>query len=439
MQPLSARPVLGSPRQLAPISARSAIISARGSARPSTTSAIVRGGGRLYSQSPLIGYSEAEMIREAQLRIEHNKSRQRLKHLLNTASQGGPTVQQQDLYLACQLAKMDMSLTGLTDPASSPRKREIPLTRIHKQLQYPPLRGRGAFGELPPTRAQRKVREMILTNEEGGQVNLMSAAQAGGEVKLRATDEEVYNHWWTLKRLMETRFSEIRRAFRLIDEDASGSADRGELKFMLNAMFNLAIPEHVLDRLIDLADFDGDGSINFAEFARVMTADNVLNMKKTLVADTSAWGEKDPEKTLVVDYDDLAEQNRKMAAGGYDGKSVHSKLRRTGPGIQKLRQAHAAYKKAIVARYGNFVDAFKAIDADGSGLLRRAELRKFLGSLSKSIPDKVITALIDFCDSDGDAKTLNMTEFLQMMEAETLGAGGYDPQAAAMRSKGTKV
>ena len=50
-------------------------------------------------------------------------------------------------------------------------------------------------------------------------------------------------------------------------------------------------------------------------------------------------------------------------------------------------------------------------------------------SLSKTISDKVISALIDFCDSDGDAKTLDVKEFVTMMKAETLGAGGYDPNA----------
>jgi len=41
-------------------------------ARPTTTSAALRGGGRLYAQSPLNGYTEAEMIREAQLRTKRD-------------------------------------------------------------------------------------------------------------------------------------------------------------------------------------------------------------------------------------------------------------------------------------------------------------------------------------------------------------------------------
>lgn len=249
----------------------------------------------------------------------------------------------------------------------------------------------------------------------------------GGNLKLVASDQEVYDNWLKLKNLIATRFSEIRRAFRLIDEDSSGDCDKKEIKFMLNAMFNLSVPDHVMDRLIDLADFDGDGVINFAEFARIMTADNVLKMKKTVVADPGNWGRESPEKILTLDYSDLAEMKRKMQSGGYETKDHHVKLRRTGPGIDALRRAHSTYKKAILGRYSSMKEAFRAIDTDGSGLIRRAELRRFLRGLSKSIPDRVISGLIDFCDSDGDAKTLNLKEFNDMMSAELLGAGGYDP------------
>ena len=39
-------------------------------------------------------------------------------------------------------------------------------------------------------------------------------------------------------------------------------------------MFNLGIPDKVVDKLIDLADYDGDGTINYAEFARIFTAES---------------------------------------------------------------------------------------------------------------------------------------------------------------------
>ena len=392
----------------------------------------LRGGGRLYTHSPLEGYSEEEMIQEARLRMEHNKQRQRLKKLLNAASAGTAVVKTDDLMLACQLAKMPIDPNTVRNPSFQVDRGEIAWKRFHQSIEYPNLKGAGAFGELAASKVQMKrLGDWKKHNEVMGTVNQDVVRQNNDALKLIASDEEVYNAWKQMKDLISTRFAEIRRAFRLIDTDSSGDCDRDELKHMLNAMFNLNTPDYIMDRIIDMADFDGNGTINFAEFARLLTADNVLKMKKTIVADPTAWGTS-PNKELDIDYTGVAAINRKMQGGGYEGKE-HAKLRRTGPGIEALRRAHATYKKAIMGRYGSLKEAFQVIDADGSGFLRRAELRRFLRGLSKSIPDRVISALIDFCDADGDAKTLSIQEFVDMISAETLGAGGYDPQAAAAK------
>ena len=81
-----------------------------------------------------------------------------------------------------------------------------------------------------------------------------------------------------LKDKIGTRFSEFRRCFRLIDDDSSGACDREELKFMLNGMFNLAIPERSLNRMIEIADADGDGLIRFDEFARIFTSNDIRDL-----------------------------------------------------------------------------------------------------------------------------------------------------------------
>ena len=410
---------LGSPRlaspRLPPLSARPSV-----SAQPGHRSAQIRGGGRLFVQSPVAGYSEPEMIREAKFRLEHNRHRQRLKQLLATAADGGSAVRAQDLMLACQLAKVPIDPNSLqktpfaVDRGRDGSPRAVAWKGFHEALEYPALHGHGAFGQLPPTRSQLKkagissVEALHSTSNNGvGAVTVHDGVET-------ASDMEVYSHWLTLKRLMDTRFSEIRRAFRLIDEDSSGSCDRDELKFMLNAMFNLSIPDPVLNRLIDLADFDGDGVINFAEFARIMTTDNILNMKQTLVADVSSWGKFDPTEAGPGEVDIRqaeAARNRNELQGG---KEHNVKLRRTGPGLAAIRKAHSTYKKEIMARYHTFKEAFNAIDEDGSGLIRRSELRRFMRGLSKSIPDKSISALIDFCDADGDAKSLDIHEFVKV-------------------------
>ena len=120
----------------------------------------------------------------------------------------------------------------------------------------------------------------------------------------------------------------------------------------------------------------------------------------------------------------VAALNRKMAEGENIDKELgyNTKLRRTGPGIDAIRkahktathtqctpphrasslvctadslctvcgaQAHKTLRIQIMARYDNFKVCFKEIDADGSGVVRRNELRRFMRSLSKTIPDNV--------------------------------------------------
>lgn len=406
----------------------------------------IRGGGRLYVQSPVSGLSENEMINEARIRIAHNKQRHKLKQLLATAANGGSVVSPRDLELACKLAKMENVEVGLQsfnstgfmtsnlianrDVNGTPRG--VLWDSFQKSIPYPQLHAPGDFpGQLPYTRKQlNQLKEYAELQKQQQQA---AAAGEAFEAKDEVPASELIYWHSTIKRLLETRFGEIRRAYRLIDQDNSGECDRGELKHMLNAMFNLAVPEKVMDKLIDLADYDGDGQINFAEFARLVTADDITNLKQTLQADVSGFGTKDPKEVqLELDKHKMAELRRKQALGGF-GKGYHPKLRKTGPSIDQLRHVHKALKKVINARFSSYSEAFDTIDADGSGLLRRAELRRFLTGMSKMLPDRLISGLIDFCDNDGDAKTLSKEEFIRLMSADYLGKDGFDPNAQHLK------
>lgn len=393
--------------------------------------------------------SENEMIQQARIRMDHNKQRQRLKMLLSAAADGSSVVATKDLLLACKIAKLDIGTDNEAEtdkfvPSSHIASRdcfgtprEVAWKGFQKSILYPELHPPGQYpGQLPLTRKQKE-------QYANYQAEVASMTQSKNEdetfeglVQGTVLDEDVRKYHKVLKRALETRFAELRRAFRLIDEDNSGDCDRNELKHMLQAMFNLQIPEAIMDRIIDLADFDGDGSINFAEFARIATEEDVLNMKNTLQADISNFGQADPTAVLQsIDQHAAAAHRRKAAMGGYEEGGYHPKLRRTGPGLDQLRRAHKTLQKAIGQRYASYKEAFRSIDADGSGTLRRSELRRFLQRMVKTIPDRVITGLIDFCDDDGDAKTLSMDEFVKLMSAEFLGAGGFDPNQ--VKAKGT--
>ena len=456
-RPMSAMMRPESPRLTAPpqygmsggYSPRSSQMSPR-SFRPTSapmrpTSAAVRAGGRLYVQSPLAGMSENEMINEARMRLAHNKQRQKLKALLSTAANGGSVVQTKDLLLACKIAKLDIGTENEADvdqfvhPQHIAHRdfrgtpRAVAWKGFQQSLAYPELHLPGQFpGQLPMTRTQKdQYRQYQEAQAAAAEAARKEEDQAAAVKAVTKVPDDQVRHWHKLlKRSLETRFGELRRAFRLIDDDNSGDCDRDELKGMLNAMFNLGIPDAVMDRIIDYADYDGDGSINFAEFARMATEDDILNMKQTLQADVSGWGTEDPlAKLAEIDRAKLAAQKRAAQGGGHEDGGYHPKLRRTGPSLDQLRRAHTTLKRSILAKYGNFNDAFKAIDNDNSGSLRRNELRRFLQRMVKTIPDRVISGLIDFCDDDGDAKTLSKAEFVKLMSAEYLGAGGFDPNA----------
>ena len=118
------------------------------------------------------------------------------------------------------------------------------------------------------------------------------------------------------------------------------------------------------------------------QFARIFTAENVLQMKNTVQAvESNAHAAK-------VRYE--ASQGGKGKLDKETGENV--RLRRTGPGLEKMRKAHKTLRNLILTRFGSMTAAFKDIDKDGSGTLRRAELRSWLQRVSKSIPDQVRTA-----------------------------------------------
>lgn len=64
----------------------------------------------------------------------------------------------------------------------------------------------------------------------------------------------------------------LMEAFKILDADGSGSIDHHELKEILRSFSKLGedIPDEEIDHMIREADVDGDGSISYEEFVKVM-------------------------------------------------------------------------------------------------------------------------------------------------------------------------
>jgi Ca2+-binding EF-hand superfamily protein len=167
-------------------------------------------------------------------------------------------------------------------PPISPRRPQPP-------LQPPPV---DLEQEAAASRLQHEIRahqaekhEERAEQQRAAMVVQKNLRGAKGRKKYLDEKDRLVSHYHKLlQKQIQTRFKSYARCFRMIDADNSGSIDPAELKTHLPGMFNLTIPDSVMEDLIKLTDKDGDGEIRFAEFARVFSADDVHAMKKTLQA-----------------------------------------------------------------------------------------------------------------------------------------------------------
>ena len=82
-----------------------------------------------------------------------------------------------------------------------------------------------------------------------------------------------------VKEKLLTKYSTFNKAFKGLDKDRTGNITRAELETALVEMqLTNGIRPEVVSSLVDLIDDEGEGVIEFDEFAKVLSADNVLSM-----------------------------------------------------------------------------------------------------------------------------------------------------------------
>ncbi|GLT63556.1 hypothetical protein SLA2020_361140 [Shorea laevis] len=74
----------------------------------------------------------------------------------------------------------------------------------------------------------------------------------------------------------DTAAIELRDAFDLYDQDKNGLISTSELHLVLNRL-GMKCSEEDCARMIQSVDSDGDGSVNFEEFQKMMSASNNTN------------------------------------------------------------------------------------------------------------------------------------------------------------------
>ena len=116
--------------------------------------------------------------------------------------------------------------------------------------------------------------------EEGG---YLKAKAASFEELLAGSD--VLPEGVTAKQLLRTlkqisqkfkdKYNRMSTAFKNMDKDRSGHLDRSEIAFVLREDFNLNLSDNEMDAIINLMDVDKSGSIEYTEFARVVSAGDI--------------------------------------------------------------------------------------------------------------------------------------------------------------------
>jgi len=236
-----------------------------------------------YQRPSLNGYTEEEMVAEARCRIEHNKQRRVMKQILQEKAPVGSAVKTKDLMLAAKIAGMqvppeivaDTRHAAMVDQVGAPT--HIKWRPFMQQDMPPPaLHGHGGFGELPPLKKNSRRNSAETLEAAAPDV----APQATVKFKPQAKDKEV-TYWFNmLVSKIKDRFTEVRRAYRILDDDCDGFLDKNEFKKLLG-MFNLeSMPDAVFDRIVQLIDGNGDGTVTFAEFAKLVDTPNAIEAFK---------------------------------------------------------------------------------------------------------------------------------------------------------------
>ena len=94
---------------------------------------------------------------------------------------------------------------------------------------------------------------------------------------------------------LNSRFSDMFKAFQYVDLDRSGTLDKKEIARALD-LWNIPIDHDKLDDLIAACDGDGDGQVDYKEFVDVLARDTVAS---------AAMGKRDMQAQEAMGVADL--------------------------------------------------------------------------------------------------------------------------------------
>jgi hypothetical protein len=121
------------------------------------------------------------------------------------------------------------------------------------------------------------VEDIVSIKTAGAEEEGLVRKAAPIEWKNGVSKEEIRDAQQKLKEFATWDLKRFKTMFRAMDEDKSGWVDRSELRTLPNKCnLGAMIREAVMDELVSLMDYDGDGRILYKEFVRLVMAEDVF-------------------------------------------------------------------------------------------------------------------------------------------------------------------
>ena len=355
------------------------------------------------------------MVNQAQNRMQSTQQRDKLRKMMQSISDEKEEVPVSDLILTAELANIPLSEQqrelffktpyaqrysaaydtnshrsnyGLECTPRSVKWRAFDEALRHSKIQN--AEGVDKALEYYLKKEAKSISDERAREEEARRL-AEERAKAGtaAPAKQGITDEQLRMVHGIVKQRLSTQFAEIRGAFRSFDKDHSGNISAAECTDALLSL-NVGVPRKWIDHLVNVADYDRDGEINYQEFARILTCDDITKFKK-----------EGAEEEGLVDN---------TAIQWYDEKK----------GITKKEMMTAQTKmRDMLLERGGLTKMFRIIDEDKSGWCSRKEMRALVLNLNLEtiIRPAIIEELINLMDVDGDDQIL-YKEFARVITAE---------------------